>query len=225
MTIAVNYYRSFILNTPLQVQVPLLDRSFWLDLKSLSDGLDMLKKQKLSNISWPQYQTDCTAHFSISHSNTAIQLKFYVKDDRFRSRQRKINEDVNNDNCVEFFIAFNKGLSYYNLEFNCFGNAKVAYGSGRENRTFLSEDAIKKIAVWTSHETVQEAFNWVIVLEIPIAVFEFSDLSTFEKMSCYGNFYKCGDELPEPHFLSWNKIDAPQPDFHKPENFGEITFL
>jgi hypothetical protein len=191
----------------------------------LSNSLDALAKHQLSNISWPEYQTECSTDFTMSHSNTAIQLKFYVNNDYFKSRQRKLNEDVNNDNCVEFFIAFNNDRNYYNLEFNCLGNAKVAYGAGREKRTFLSVETIKKIAVWTNHETVQEAFNWEIVLEIPIAVFEFSDLSTFEKMSCYGNFYKCGDELPEPHFLSWNKIDAPQPDFHKPKNFGEIKFL
>jgi hypothetical protein len=40
-----------------------------------------------------------------------------------------------------------------------------------------------------------------------------------------GNFYKCADETISPHYLSWNPIDAPAPDFHRPEFFGEIHFL
>lgn len=33
------------------------------------------------------------------------------------------------------------------------------------------------------------------------------------------NFYKCGDDLPAPYYLSWNKIIAPKPDFHYPDFF------
>ena len=39
-----------------------------------------------------------------------------------------------------------------------------------------------------------------------------------------GNFYKCGDMLSKPHFLSWNPIDTPSPDFHVPASFGLLTF-
>ena len=39
------------------------------------------------------------------------------------------------------------------------------------------------------------------------------------------NFYKCGDLLPRPHFLSWNAISLPRPDFHCPEFFGTLRFM
>jgi hypothetical protein len=42
--------------------------------------------------------------------------------------------------------------------------------------------------------------------------------------TCRANFYKCGDDLPEPHFLSWNNIIADKPDFHLPQYFGTLTF-
>ncbi|MDE5921249.1 MAG: hypothetical protein K2G82_06535, partial [Paramuribaculum sp.] len=29
----------------------------------------------------------------------------------------------------------------------------------------------------------------------------------------------------EPHYLSWAPITTPQPDFHRPEFFGNITLL
>ena len=40
-----------------------------------------------------------------------------------------------------------------------------------------------------------------------------------------GNFYKCGDETKTPHYGSWNPIENPTPDFHRPEGFGELVIL
>ena len=38
------------------------------------------------------------------------------------------------------------------------------------------------------------------------------------------NFYKCGDELDKPHYLSWNPINLEKPNFHCPEFFGTLFF-
>ena len=35
-------------------------------------------------------------------------------------------------------------------------------------------------------------------------------------------FYKCGDKTAHPHFLSWNPVGTPAPDFHRPDFFGEL---
>lgn len=40
----------------------------------------------------------------------------------------------------------------------------------------------------------------------------------------FGNFCKCADETAYPHYLTWNPIDLPQPNYHCPEFFGEIRF-
>jgi hypothetical protein len=44
-------------------------------------------------------------------------------------------------------------------------------------------------------------------------------------VECRGNIYKCGDALPVPHYVSWRPIDTPDPDFHRPEYFGQIVFV
>jgi len=41
-------------------------------------------------------------------------------------------------------------------------------------------------------------------------------------MSMMANFYKCGDGLSKPHYLSWKPIVAEKPDFHRPEFFSTI---
>jgi hypothetical protein len=39
-----------------------------------------------------------------------------------------------------------------------------------------------------------------------------------------GNFYKCGDNLPRPHFLAWNNIQSEEPNFHLSAFFGDLLF-
>ena len=50
-------------------------------------------------------------------------------------------------------------------------------------------------------------------------------LERFDGLQARGNFYKCGDGLPVPHFVSWAPIDTPNPDFHRPEFFDTICFV
>ena len=42
--------------------------------------------------------------------------------------------------------------------------------------------------------------------------------------SARANFYKCADKAAHPHYLSWNRIEIPSPDFHRPDFFGELIF-
>ena len=62
--------------------------------------------------------------------------------------------------------------------------------------------------------------SWTMYLEIPKQAMGFADHESLAGQRVRANFYKCGDETPEPHFLSWNPIDTPKPDFHLPEFFG-----
>ena len=39
-----------------------------------------------------------------------------------------------------------------------------------------------------------------------------------------GNFYKCGDLTQQEHYLAWNRVACAEPDFHRPEFFGELVF-
>ena len=37
-----------------------------------------------------------------------------------------------------------------------------------------------------------------------------------------GNFYKCGDETPHPHYLAWSALSSDHPDFHRRQDFGQL---
>jgi hypothetical protein len=178
----------------------------------------------IENTSWPEFATTCKTGFSIEHANTSVSITFDVQQDYFKAQRRSINSAVHKDNCVEFFIQFSGEESYYNIEFNCLGIGKLAYGTTREKRQFLPVSSIKKIGVWKDLRFFEDYFDWQIKLYIPVEVFIFSAVKTLKGLKCKGNFYKCGDDLPRPHYLAWNKIDAARPDFHLPEFFGNIDF-
>jgi len=202
---------------------PLLKES---NLHVVSQYMDGIQSHEIACQPWKEYKTNNKATFAIAYSQDNLLLKFYVKEKNLKASVRDINGDVHKDNCVEFFVAFEN--EYYNLEFNCLGSAKVGYGATRHGRTMLTADIIEKIKIHTilnfTINTSTDYFNWEILLVIPKEVFCFSSIESFEGRSCRANFYKCGDDLPDPHYLTWNMIETESTDFHRPEFFGELFF-
>lgn len=191
----------------------------------LSEKLAAYPKHHLANDSWPQITTICTADFVIAHKEQYILLKFIISNDYFQSIERPVNSEVHLDNCVEFFIAFDQSDQYYNIEFNCLGIGKMAFGNQKDKRTLLEESVVQKIQTWTKSDAMQGEFNWEMMMSIPADAFVFHQISSFEGLTAKANFYKCGDGLPNPHFLCWNKVVSPTPDFHNPDHFGTIKFM
>jgi hypothetical protein len=207
------------------LQIPHLKAHAVADLQQLSQILDHLPAVPLSNHSWPEISTLCKASVVIAHTGQHILLKFKVSNDYFRTASRKINGEVHLDNCVEFFISFDHSDTYYNIEFNCLGIGKMAYGRQKGDRVFIEDDAVRKIQTLNTADRQDDSFNWEMTWLIPAEVFTFHQIKTFDGLGASGNFYKCGDALPQPHFLSWNRIDAELPDFHRPDCFGKLSFL
>lgn len=198
------------------------------DLQQIDLLMTALPLQPINNNPWPEFITSAEAGFTIGHANDAILIQYKVKEENLRSFSRDFNENVHLDNCVEFFIGFGLTDAYYNIELNCLGSIKVGYGKGRNSRTYLEPDLLKNIRLKTHMvylpNTGKHSFEWELLVYIPVSIFYFDDITKLEGCVARGNFYKCGDELPVPHFLTWNAIDTPSPDFHRPEFFGELIF-
>lgn len=131
---------------------------------------------------------------------------------------------VDKGSCVEFFISFDEE-GYYNLEWNAIGACKLNYGKTRNNRLAVADELIQTINYLSAIQNTSEGVRWELTLLISGKVFSQHELTFFSGRVCRANFYKCGDDLPTPHFLCWNKIESFEPDFHVPECFGEISFL
>lgn len=162
--------------------------------------------------------------FSIAHSIHSIVLKFYVSEKEIRACVTKTNDAVSQDSCVEFFIAIDE-TGYYNFEFNPIGTVLAAFGKNRSERSFIPEAILNKINTYTKFVKIHNRFSWEFLVILPFDGFIHHKMESLSGLICKGNFYKCGDALLQPHYLTWSTIESVKPDFHLPQFFGEIMFM
>jgi hypothetical protein len=193
-------------------------------IADIASAMDDLPKHEISNAPWKDflYKPDCS--FAIAHNNCNIYLKFYVIEDALLARFTSPNSLVYKDSCVEFFIAFNNEPGYYNLEFNCIGTAYVGYGSSKTEREAAPTDIVKQIESNSLVYSVDGRIKWELTLKIPIDTFYRHGNQVLLQGGAKCNFYKCGDDMPVPHYISWNNIVSEGPNFHLPEFFGQASF-
>ncbi len=212
-----------------RIQVDLMETTERVTMKNSSLLLENLVEiQKLECINWKSFPYKPLVEFRIGHVDQMILLKFYVTEKSVRALEKKINGDVYKDSCVEFFLSTD-GVHYYNFEFNCIGTPHVGWGEGRHHRKPLPVEAVKKIQVKSSlgsdpFDIRTGDFQWNLVVMIPASCLVHDPGLTFSGLSGTANFFKCGDELPDPHFVTWNPVGTPEPDYHQPEFFGMIDF-
>jgi len=198
------------------------------DLKPVEDVarvLDSYERRELAHAPWHSGGSRPQAAFSIAYTNEDIYLKYYVTEGTLKAEYSNFNDPVFEDSCVEFFIAFNNDASYYNLEFNCMGTSRVQYGAHKTGRTYIPASLLSTIRHQTSMRSVEAGnIQWELTLCIPKEVFMFHPGLAFTQSTAKVNFYKCGDGLPQPHFLCWNNIEASKPEFHMSGFFKEVAF-
>jgi hypothetical protein len=211
-----------------QCNAVFLNNTLPVDRLATGDVFNDLKRYAIDHLLWSDTGYKPGVFFQIAHTSSSIILKYVVREHYIEPIYRKINDPVYKDSCVELFIAFNDDASYYNLEFNAAGIPLAGYGSSRLDRVSISSDVLKHIESFTTIGTtaVQEdgMTGWELVLVIPFHIFVHHHIDHLKGQVCRANFYKCGDDLPRPHFLSWSAIHHPSPDFHLPEFFGRIHF-
>lgn len=192
----------------------------------------LLDKEKIDftlidTVNWADYPYRPQALFRIAYTNTALLLNYRVNEATVRAEAAEDNGRVWEDSCVECFITPEGCNGYYNIECNCAGTVLVGNGVDRHDRDKAPQQLLDKIERWSS--LGRDAFSekpidepWEVVLIVPFTTFFNDTVTSMEGKTVRANFYKCGDKLATPHFLSWNPIPVPQPDFHRPEAFGEL---
>ncbi|WP_321335222.1 carbohydrate-binding family 9-like protein [uncultured Bacteroides sp.] len=185
--------------------------------------------QPIDQLNWATFPYRPQAEFRIAHTENAILLHFKVKEASVRARYGNDGGSVYTDACVEFFVIPADDGVYYNIECNCIGTILVGSGPTRNERERAPQAIMDKVQRWSSlgREPFEERIgecSWEVALVIPYSVFYKQHIDSLDGKTLKANFYKCGDELHTPHYLSWNPITAPKPDFHRPDCFGLIHF-
>jgi hypothetical protein len=199
--------------------------------EKVSEELDkQAGRNFIDTINWESHSYRPLVEFALAYYKSGLLLKYYVREESFRAVITENNGNVYEDSCVEFFVApYDDGL-YYNFEFNGIGTCLVGIGSGREGRERLATDITDKIIRSSSAgtkpvEVIEGLTAWTITIIIPFDVFVRHRIADPAGMKMRANFYKCGDKMRTPHYLTWNPVISPRPDFHRPEHFGLLEFI
>lgn len=182
----------------------------------------------IGTVNWEEWPVRPTVCFRIAHDGDNLYLLYRVTEKTVRAMAAEDNGRVWEDSCCEFFCRFDEE-GYYNFECNCAGTLLIGYGAGRGERQRADATILNKVERWTSiHD--EKPFDekpapteWLLALRFPKEAFFHHHLESLAGLKLRANFYKCGDKLSQPHFLSWNGIETPQPDFHRPEFFGQLN--
>lgn len=197
------------------------------DKISAETYLDSLPRNFLSPTAWLDTKKDKPqVSFVAAYGPDAFYLKFYVNEEYYKSDYLETHDPVSKDSCVEFFVSFDQ-KSYYNFEFNALGTCLAAFGADRDDREKLPVEVVNQIersVTWQRYLPDEAVYEWELSLVIPFSVLCFSDLNGIKDGQVTANFYKCGDDLEVPHYLSWNPVLSDSIDFHQPTFFGRLFF-
>lgn len=182
---------------------------------------------------WPEdYPYSPSARFRIAYTDDAFLVEYQAHEETVRAYFANDNGDVWTDSCMEFFLAPNPddGI-YYNLECNCIGTVLLGVRGRGVDKAHASAQVLGEIDRWASlgHVAFEEYHirqPWRVALRVPFSAYWHHNIVQRlgqDERTMRANFYKCGDGLERPHFLSWAPIVSDKPNFHLPDFFGEIT--
>ncbi|AXY72998.1 hypothetical protein D3H65_03000 [Paraflavitalea soli] len=208
-----------------QLTVPHLSIKDPQDMQELDRLLNALPRQLIAEVPWQDYPYKPAVEFVIGYHESYLFLKYFVAEKAIRAVANQVNGKVWEDSCVEFFISFDD-VAYYNLEFNCIGTSLIGFGPSKSERNMLPAPIVEQIVTHTAitRQPAKKLVQWELTIAIPVTSFIHHQPLTLSGRQCRANFYKCGDQLPEPHFVSWRVVDSATPNFHVPASFGSLRF-
>jgi hypothetical protein len=180
----------------------------------------MPESGRIDTLNWvEQYPVAPQTTFTLAHTDEMLYVRYEVRGELPLATKTQDLELVNEDACVEIFIADADNTHYWNFEFNPAGVCNASHRKERKvDVVRLNPEQLASIQRYGKQLC---AAHWTLLVGIPLALI---DLDLTHERARRANLYKCGDKTATKHYASWNAIDAPVPAFHLPEFFGEIQF-
>ncbi len=139
--------------------------------------------------------------------------------------QRLPNSPVCTDSCLEFFLEPEPGTGrFLNFELNARGTMLLGLNAGG---VFRCLDPALQAGCFPQAVTDPARGRWEVRFCVPDTLLQtvFPACIPAQAARMRGNFYKCGDAAPQPHYGSWNPVTRRPIDFHCPECFGDLLFV
>lgn len=176
---------------------------------------------ELTHCGWTP-ETSIHASAQLSCDGQALHVRMTAVERSIRATLTGELDQVCNDSCLEFFFAPKADDDrYFNFEWNQLGALSLSFGTLRPVRVRQVPKNARERFSFTSFDTQD---GWGVEYQIPLDFLRtyYPDY-TFTGTAA-GNFYKCGDETEQVHFLSWANMTSETPDFHRRGDFGTLVF-
>lgn len=178
----------------------------------------------IDHLQWSP-QVDISAGAQLCWEPGALHVRLFARESAIRAAYTGLTDMVCEDSCLEFFLRpLESDMRYFNFEFN--KNCALYLGFGAD-RYIHARLLVGDAEALFSPRSADLPDGWEITYRIPaefIARF-FPGFALARGQRLMGNFYKCGDLTPQPHYLSWSPLDSETPEFHRPQDFGLLTLL
>lgn len=162
--------------------------------------------------------------FRLFHNDAYLFIQYDVREKCTAALETVDGNDVYKDSCVEFFILPEGSDHYYNFEWNAIGTLCMSRRTGRHDPVHAPKEVLSSVLTCSTYG--RKAFSeikgdnlWQLRAAIPCSALFGDKLESWEGARFRANFYKCGDALSTPHYVTWAPIGAPSPDYHRPEFF------
>lgn len=171
----------------------------------------------------------------VLHGEDGLHGIFKVRDRFVRCVRTNYFDEVWKDSCVEFFLQPKEGKGYFNFEFNCGGAHLCCYITDHTRVPGGFKEFIKlpaeiggKIQTRSSlpgvvDPEITEPIEWTLQFFVPFDLMEtfVGPLDLTNSRPWRGNFFKCAEEISQPHWASWAPVETF--NFHLPHCFGTIA--
>lgn len=160
-----------------------------------------------------------TAQAQLYHDGSALHLRMEAREAPIRATHTGPLDPVCTDSCLEFFFAPCAGdQRYLNFECNPLGTLCLGFGAQRKTRV---RQVVKDVSLFSIRPFFTDG-GWGLTMSIPFSFLQMYFPAFTGAGEAAGNFYKCGDQTPSPHFLAWNPLTSDTPDFHRRQDFGKL---
>jgi hypothetical protein len=183
-----------------------------------------INRAEIGETLWVKPPEGLAAFAQICYDRERLKVRLRAEESAILSRFSGPLDMVCRDSCLEFFFSPLAGdPRYFNFEFNPQGALYLGFGPDRRHSIRQYIPSYRELF---AVEPFTARGGWGVDFSIPLDFIRIytPDFSPGPGEKFRANFYKCGDETETPHYLAWNPVDTPQPDFHRPEFFGEIVF-
>ena len=181
----------------------------------------------IDHYGWDQVGPFPIVKGSIDADLKQLNVLFDVKEPDIRAVHTIHNQPVCEDSCVELFFSpyiSDSETRYINIEVNPIGTVFASIGTGRYDRSLLTNEQIGSLDIKTKINRGTALIHWTVQYMIPFSllaeVYKLEPIKECKEIIC--NMYKCGDKLPKPHWGSRKPVNTDKPDFHRPEYFTKF---